>query len=566
MRIVSWRLVKISLLCIAPIISGVAQASDSTQQNDAFSIYRWMISQSNNLDSQPVEKIGFSVAGDLNVPNTTQLNVQPPGVGEGQVRGKWLSCESTSDPICGLKPPNENTKNLDLLSWSVLPTCKSEVSENCIEGLEISHGGAGFTPASLIRSLDYPSVPADSELNFIGGGTASLWHDKTNLSINPLNYLTNVQYGMHFNHLLKLFEITDFNVSIQPYREISGDYQKPYWQDFDGTKALVGSSAFPSGQIWFETGKAGMKMDFPENTTLRLKARVSNLLTGWFKGRLKDPQISIIPISKTNNLLTIEANPVTVPSFLAVKDKQLLTAKESMWRQNNGGYELGRKGGSDFLTFPTPYQSDVFEYIDHFRPMVGDKVAGTNSYWSLNSTNWGNSNPCLTDKNRVLGIVTTNAIGYSGASPRYEDSSLVYQVAGMHFLPDGKNLVEGTYDLLIRSEAARCLYGFSNAPVQATISITGEESSRATTTSMVERDGWIKFSAYGFSFSSPTIKIRLSQPNDQLQKANSSSSVASSSVASSSVAKKISITCVKGKVSKNVTGINPKCPTGYKKK
>ena len=83
---------------------------------------------------------------------------------------------------------------------------------------------------------------------------------------------------------------------------------------------------------------------------------------------------------------------------------------------------------------------------------------------------------------------------------------------------------------------------------------------------MIERDGWIKFSAYGFSFSSPTIKIRLSQPNDQLQKANSSSSVASSSVASSSVAKKISITCVKGKVSKNVKGINPKCPTGYKKK
>jgi hypothetical protein len=33
------------------------------------------------------------------------------------------------------------------------------------------------------------------------------------------------------------------------------------------------------------------------------------------------------------------------------------------------------------------------------------------------------------------------------------------------------------------------------------------------------------------------------------------------------VAKKsISITCVKGKASKKVTGLNPKCPTGYKKK
>jgi hypothetical protein len=32
------------------------------------------------------------------------------------------------------------------------------------------------------------------------------------------------------------------------------------------------------------------------------------------------------------------------------------------------------------------------------------------------------------------------------------------------------------------------------------------------------------------------------------------------------VVKKTSITCVKGKTSKKVTAVNPKCPTGYKKK
>jgi hypothetical protein len=30
--------------------------------------------------------------------------------------------------------------------------------------------------------------------------------------------------------------------------------------------------------------------------------------------------------------------------------------------------------------------------------------------------------------------------------------------------------------------------------------------------------------------------------------------------------KKVTITCVKGKVQKQVTAVNPKCPTGYKKK
>jgi hypothetical protein len=32
------------------------------------------------------------------------------------------------------------------------------------------------------------------------------------------------------------------------------------------------------------------------------------------------------------------------------------------------------------------------------------------------------------------------------------------------------------------------------------------------------------------------------------------------------VAKKVTITCVKGKTSKKVTAVKPKCPAGYKKK
>jgi hypothetical protein len=31
-------------------------------------------------------------------------------------------------------------------------------------------------------------------------------------------------------------------------------------------------------------------------------------------------------------------------------------------------------------------------------------------------------------------------------------------------------------------------------------------------------------------------------------------------------AKKVTITCIKGKLTKKVTGSAPKCPTGYKKK
>jgi hypothetical protein len=59
-----------------------------------------------------------------------------------------------------------------------------------------------------------------------------------------------------------------------------------------------------------------------------------------------------------------------------------------------------------------------------------------------------------------------------------------------------------------------------------------------------EKNGWLYLSANGFSYSSPMIKVKLSQAKNQ----------------------RYSIFCVKGKVTKKITAVNPKCPTGYKKK
>jgi hypothetical protein len=136
---------------------------------------------------------------------------------------------------------------------------------------------------------------------------------------------------------------------------------------------------------------------------------------------------------------------------------------------------------------------------------------------------------------------------YNGVVPDFKGGQLVYKVAGLHYLPDGKSLVEGTYDLLMRSDVARCLYGFSKAPISATISVVGEGGeNRVATTVVSEKDGWLKLAAYGFNFSSPTISVKLSQ--------------------AAAPVKKTTITCVKSKLTKKVTAVGPKCPSGYKKK
>jgi hypothetical protein len=68
--------------------------------------------------------------------------------------------------------------------------------------------------------------------------------------------------------------------------------------------------------------------------------------------------------------------------------------------------------------------------------------------------------------------------------------------------------------------------------------------------------------AGGFTFSTPSIKVKLSQEAP----ATSAAPAATPAPAAKPVAKKTTIACVKGKTTKKVTAIKPTCPTGYKKK
>jgi hypothetical protein len=110
----------------------------------------------------------------------------------------------------------------------------------------------------------------------------------------------------------------------------------------------------------------------------------------------------------------------------------------------------------------------------------------------------------------VLGIVTTNATAYSGAAPQFKGGFLNYEVAGMHYLPGGEELSEGSYDLVMRSDVARCLYGFSAAPLSATVSVVNNKGKKSVATTVVnEKKGWLKMAAYGFTFSKKIIKVKV---------------------------------------------------------
>jgi hypothetical protein len=162
--------------------------------------------------------------------------------------------------------------------------------------------------------------------------------------------------------------------------------------------------------------------------------------------------------------------------------------------------------------------------------------------------------------------VTTNASIYQGTPPTFDGDSFIYKVAGVHNKPNGETF-QGSYDLVLESKFARCLYKFTTAPLRASVSITNADgNSNIATTLFSEKNGWVKLSINGFTFSSPKISVKFIQDAVVETPKPTPTPSATPTASAKPAVKKITITCIKGKVSKKVTAITPKCPVGYKKK
>ena len=92
----------------------------------------------------------------------------------------------------------------------------------------------------------------------------------------------------------------------------------------------------------------------------------------------------------------------------------------------------------------------------------------------------------------------------------------------------------------------KCLWNVnpSDAAGQTEVSIVYEDGQKSLGTfSVTRKDGWLYVNGANFTYSSPTIKLKIKKQ----------------------IVLK-SITCVKGKLVKKVTASQPKCPAGYKQK
>ena len=168
------------------------------------------------------------------------------------------------------------------------------------------------------------------------------------------------------------------------------------------------------------------------------------------------------------------------------------------------------------------------------------------------------------------------------------EQAIVVRLSTPHLLPDGSINV-GYLEIRMPRAAALCMWKVDlDGNIKASIAITyvdGSAPTVATVSGQRIGDDYLIVST-GFHYSSPTLRVKLSQDNavkpadnavkpvdNAVKPADNSANTQSESknekkASAPAVApKKIKvINCVKGKLTRKISGVSPKCPAGFVKK
>jgi hypothetical protein len=304
-------------------------------------------------------------------------------------------------------------------------------------------------------------------------------------------------------------------------------------------------------------GGAGMCLrayDFPQETEFKIEVLLGTFnsnLSGWLDARIINGSFTF---NKKTRLLTIQGAPAQVPvvsteeiKFAEVESDSSLCAvafcKNDSWPQ--------MKMNSSFGIFSSQTSNDFeslksFKKIEKFLP---EKAAGLNTIWRFSSMPTAGDFSKCAPQGDFSGIISTNATVYTPGPPSWsrKTGEVSFEVGAPHLINEDQEFL-GYYKLFVSELVANCVWGVNLANAQAKVEIVDSgDKTKAETTSVKLENGWVTFKAEGFTFSTPEIKVSLIATK------------ASTSVPTTT------ISCLKGKTVKKVTGKGARCPAGFKK-
>lgn len=476
-----------------------------------------------------------------------------------------------------------------------LQPCSVAIATNCIESFYATDPSGNRIDA--ISPIPYPAdapldFKGDDAINLPTGGAPTIWNipgathggsgdtymvqafTSSHLQKNESSTVSNEKFSMN-----------SMTVNVSPVTLINGRYVRQIAQD--STTSAPGTNGgvrHDSADEWrfcamIDNGTCAKRQSFPQGFTFGVKVRLQQKLSGWLHGRIYNPNVSISMNAKQEQIIEVSASPVMVPvvgewfrweNLTADIQKYILDGKV---QGGQGWHETKSLATGNFQEIISTSGQNNMDTLALWIPQIQDKASATQSTWTFYTLpQWEltNSNACIKDADDLVGFVTTNAAAYSAGPPSFnaELKSLDYKVMAPHYTAKGE-VFKGTYDLKIRGSIARCIYGFNESPIQASISILADDGTMQVATQTVsEKAGWLSLSANGFTYSSPTISAKLTQkdPEPVVVAPSANPTPTPSPVATvKPVVKKMTITCKKGKTTKKVTAFKPACPTGFKK-
>ena len=491
-------------------------------------------------------------------------------------------CSSLLDTACVGSSVFQYKAQLGLCATANSPDCISDITAKSQDGTNLEISSKDLFPG--VRAGDFTG---DSTVGLPSGGSAPLITVPGLPHAGGNKYLVVVTADGYRLPNSNKFDSPNIKASIYAVKVESKNNSLPGIQTslnwYNKLDLSLGAWTNPTVACpIYSATECAQPYPLPLNAQFGFKLRLSNPVKGWLHGRMDGVTSEITLDSNGNQVVSIQGNPILVPSAYAWMKKSEVTKSMADFyaniRQPVGGAGFGctndptggqATNGCDskfwvsVLRFLRPDQESMDEFLA-WMPSLKDKASKAPTIWRWETMGSdGTSDACYRNTSNLSGFVSTNATQYLSGPPVFNKSeeSLDYKVAAPHYLPDGKEFL-GSYNLIISAQVARCLYGFTDAPIQATVSVTSSDGqARVATTSLTEKGGWLKLSANGFTFSNPVVKVKLSQEKPVV--------VASPTpvpAVKPTAQKKVSITCVKGKTTKKVTAVTPKCPTGYKKK
>ena len=500
---------------------------------------------------------------------------------------KWenndYSKKQTSGEVCS-SIEAENCKNVtDFRYDAVFDVCSEVVLTNCILQVWASVENQPYIKGRMAErtSRNYEFTFAGSPSKGVpNGSTPSLWEFQGVNHEGGSQFLVSVTASKGAVGTGSL-RPTGMIAAIQPVSKLRGNFYLPRVTGLREPSSVGVVWGIDAGKIGacvrvLSNSECALPWPHPNKIKYKLEIRVAkNLdLTNFLHGRITKPSASLDSISSSDNLLTVEAEPIQTPFINAWKKNSDISPELSAILDKlfylGGGYEGrcdGTRAGCNFEIGPIQLNDAGIKQYKLWLKEFSDRATGVKSMWSVRTldshalySTYG-SDECVRKTSNIAGIVSTNANVYEGGPPRFSvrTQTLDYQVASPHF-DSGGRVNSGSYDFVLDADVARCLYGFTNAPLRAELSVFGEQGEKKVATTVVgEKNGQLYFSAIGFEYSVPTLKVKLFQ-----EKVETKPLVVP--IPQTTIQKKQQITCTKGKVTKKVSGTNPKCPTGYKKK